>query len=169
MAEENLEIDIKNGVEQLLKMAKNLCWNKISSNCLFILSEIEEGGGQNFLEIQRIRNHKNNKKTPKRLNDIVLELSKIYDILYDVNLFIYKAESKRTIIEIRYYPKYSLDKDYLLLVKDNPPMWHSKLTLPPYHEKGKSKFDVNWEQGGFRHFWKLFWWKMKKEKSFKTQ
>jgi len=168
MIPDNIESDLKRGVEQLLKMASTLCWNKISNNCFFIISEIKEEGSPYLLDKYIIRKQQNDEKIPKSLANIAHDLRNIYQKLYDVNLFIYKAEKRKTIVEIRYYPKSSLEKDYFLMVKDNLPMWHSKLTLPPYHQDKKSKFDINWELGGFRHQWKLFWWKKKIKNISKT-
>ena len=86
------------------------------------------------------------------------ELMLLYDDLYDVNLYIYKALKDKTIIDIRYFLKSSLDKDYLEKVKDKKPMLHCKIVQPPYiHYKSKEKFDVNWDLGGMRYYWNLFW------------
>ncbi len=100
------------------------------------------------------------RKTTKSLKEITNELKDIYENLYDINLYIYKSERKRTIIEIQYYPKSSLPSDFYKKIKENSPMLHCKIRLPYYSENDK-KFDVNWELGGVRHQWNNFFWKLK--------
>jgi hypothetical protein len=39
------------------------------------------------------------------------------------------------------------ESGYFALVKDHPPMLHSKMTIPVYAWEGGT-FDVNWESGG---------------------
>lgn len=76
--------------------------------------------------------------------------------MYDLNFYVYKAGKNETIIEIRYYPNPSLDSAFLEKVKDNEPMMHCKVPIPPYAEGKTKKFDVNWEQGGIRYEWNMF-------------
>lgn len=69
--------------------------------------------------------------------------------------YIFKAGKKETVIEIQYYRKSNFEPGYFAMVKDNPPMFHSKISKP-YYVKDHNKFDMNWESGGIRHFWKHF-------------
>lgn len=158
---ENLHDDLKNATERLLEIARSQSWNSISSNCLFIISEIKDFSHNNLFELRKTRKRENERKKPLPLERIVDELYAGYENIYDINLYIYKSTRELTIVEVKYYPKSSLDKEYFEKVKDNPPMLHSKVALPPYSEDGKSKFDINWELGGFRHNWKMYWWKKK--------
>jgi len=36
-------------------------------------------------------------------------------------------------------------------------MFHCKVAIPPYQKNKSEKYDVNWELGGVRHEWKMFW------------
>ncbi|MCR4030441.1 MULTISPECIES: hypothetical protein [Flavobacterium] len=160
--ENNIEEKIKNLTNQLLELVSLKCRNDVSNNLVFILSNISETdiAGENALVDRHNRNIVNKKKTPKSFNEAVSDLSKIYDSVYDINLHVYKAEKNRTILDIRYFLKSELDTEYLKTVIDNPPMLHCKIALPPYL-KENSKFDVNWELGGIRHHWNLFWYRRK--------
>lgn len=143
----------------LFDLAKQCCWNKISTNCQFIISEIKNLEGGDFLK-QRIQQKKiNDKKIPVSLNEILYELQNIYESVYDLNFYIYHAKKNTTIIEIQYYSKKSLNKGDFEILRKNQPMFHSKIRNPLYQKK-QEKFDVNWEQGGWRHNWKMFWWKI---------
>ncbi|HEY1195072.1 hypothetical protein [Flavobacterium sp.] len=155
----NIEEEISNLTNQLIELVSLECWNDISNNLVFILSNISETG-ENALVHRHNRNIANKKKTPKSLNEAVSDLAKIYDTIYDINLYVYKAEKNRTILDIRYFLKSELDAEYLKTVINNSPMLHCKIVLPPYL-KENSKFDVNWELGGIRHHWNMFWYRRK--------
>jgi len=167
MTKETFEQDIKNMVSSLLEMARASCWNNISDNCVYIISEIKDSNEDS--NQQRVeRNKINKKKIPQSFEMMIKQMKSIYPTLYDVIFFVYKSEKHRTIIDVRYYSKTNFEKEYFEKVKDNAPMLHSKVTIPPYistfdNDKQK-KFDINWELGGIRHQWKMFWWgrKMKK-------
>ncbi|KAA1240774.1 hypothetical protein [Aquimarina sp. RZ0] len=147
----NLEQNLKEATSTLLEMARNSCWNKISDNTSYIISEIKNDK-QNRTERKKI----NDKKKPKSLEKITAELKVFYEDLYDINLYIYKSEKENTIIEIQYYPKSLLESDYYETVKSNQPMLHSKIGLPNYRKNDTDKFDINWELGGIRHEWNSF-------------
>ena len=159
MTKENLHSDLAEATEKLLGMARDHSWNTISNNCLYIISEIKDSNGKNFLEQRKIRKKVNRNKKPKPLQVLVSELEGIYENLYDVNLYVFHSTSKQTVVEIQYYPKSSLDKDYLEKVNGNDPMLYCKVAIPPYSNDDKSKFDINWELGGLHHEWKMYWWR----------
>ncbi|MCR1026115.1 hypothetical protein NQT66_14935 [Cellulophaga baltica] len=151
----NLEHKISESTSNLIDMANDICWNQISRNCEYIMSEINENIESDYSKIAKKRKNINEKKVPKSLNGIIAELSSIYDNLYDINLHIHKAQSERTIIEIRYFLKTSHTEEFYPKIKENEPMLHCKVAIPPYRIKNK-KFDVNWELGGIRHQWNKF-------------
>ena len=156
----NLELNLKEATSTLLEMARNSCWNNISENTSYIISEIKNDS-RNF-NIQRIKkNQVNRKKKPVSLEKITTELISIYQNLYDINLEIYKSQKNKTIVDIRYYPKSALESDYYEKVKNNEPMLHCKVRIPPYVSDKSKKFDVNWELGGIRHEWNKFIGKLK--------
>lgn len=141
-------------------MARNSCWNRISDNTNYIISEIVNDE-RNFFDKRITRKKANDKKKPKSLEQITAELKDIYENLYDINLYIYKSEKESTIIEIQYYPKTSLESDFCKTVNDNDPMLHMKIGIPPYVSNKMEKYDVNWELGGMRYELNLFWWRTK--------
>ncbi|WP_281234626.1 hypothetical protein [Flavobacterium gelatinilyticum] len=161
----NIEQEIQNLTNSLLEMVNTYCWNTISKNVVYITSNISETdiAGENAFVHRRNRNTANKKKTPKSFNEAIADLEKIYDSVYDINLYVYKAEKKLTILDIRYFLKSELDPDFLSVVADNPSMLHCKITHPPYRNENH-KFDVNWELGGLRHNWNMFWYKRKFKK-----
>ncbi|TBV25477.1 hypothetical protein DMZ43_11035 [Meridianimaribacter sp. CL38] len=167
MKKVELENKIQEATSSLIDIATDICWNKISRNCLYIMSEIDESIGKNFFEHAKIRKRINDKKAPKTLNRIVAELSTIYENLYDINLHIYKSLRNKTIIEIRYFLKTSHIEEFYPTIKDNEPMLHCKVSRPfyvtesPNSNKPERKFDVNWELGGIRHEWNKFIGKLK--------
>ena len=168
MTIDTLDKDLKCLTDDLLEMARNLTWNEISNDCRYILTEIIDSD-KNFFEQRKLRKRLNDLKIPKDLNLIVPDLKTVFDNIYDLNLYVYKAKAEQTIIEIQYYPKSSLDKVYFEKVKNNKPMLHCKIATPPYADDNKIKFDINWEHGGLRHEWKMFWWRQEIKKEIKKK
>lgn len=162
MNKENLETKIADATTSLITIASELCWNTTSTNCYYLLSEIDETSGKNLFEGNKIRKEVNEGKTPKSLQEITQDLAFLYDNLYDINFYIYKASKDKTIIEIKYFLKTSHTKDFYETIKNNDPMWHCKIAIPPYLNaigktaKEEKKFDVNWQLGGIRFKWNLF-------------
>jgi len=156
---EDLSKNIQNSVDNLLRLAKMSCRNIISDNIFFIISDFNEYKGENNTEPIELRSRINNSKTLLDLNSAIEILNKDYHDLYDVNLYIFRSFKRRTIIEIQFYRKSNFDADYFALIKDNYPMFHSKISIPIYALEG-GKFDVNWESGGgWHHAWKSFLFK----------
>jgi hypothetical protein len=168
VTKETINNDISEAVSSLVEMANNSCWNNISKNHLFILSEINQDGKNFFL--QRIERKKlNDKKTPVPLNEIINDLKIIYYDLHLIELYIYLAKKKVTIIEIQYILKSNFEDDFYEKIKDNEPMLHCKIGIPIYHQDKSNKYDINWELGGFRDNWKMFWYRLKRKRQLKKQ
>jgi hypothetical protein len=160
MNSNNLQTEIEDLVPKLLNLAKELTGNDISSNCKFILSEIKNSlGNSHVSRVLRIK--ENDKKKPLAFSEIMPKLLIIFDNLYDINLRIYKSRRNLTIIDIRYYTKFSLDPEYKQKVIENPPMLHCGVELPPWLTEKKEKFDINREHKQWLLNWKLFWAKRK--------
>jgi hypothetical protein len=162
LTKNTLAKDIHYAILKLLEMARERCWNDISDNCEFIISEIKNSNNANSF-IERIeRNERNNKKYSKSFDWMIKELEEMYANLYDINLQIYNASKNKTIIEVSYYPKSALILDYLEKVKANEPTLHCQLLTPPYVNSDKKKaYDINWHLGGFVHHWRIYWWNKK--------
>jgi len=163
LIKENIYIDLKNGTEKLLEIARDLSYTLISDNCLYIISEIKDSD-KRFHERDQLRKKENGLKVPKTLVNILLELNVLYPNFYDVNLYIYKAAKQMTIIEIQYYPRSSLDLEYQQFTQTKETMLHCKVSHPAYYSERNEKFDINWEFGPLNHIWKMFWWKRKLNK-----
>ncbi len=144
MTPATLENEIKEAIPRLFTMVRNHTRNYISENYKVILSEIIDND-ENLYEKQKKRKKENDKKTPVTLSALMPTLLALYNNLYDINLHIYKATKKYTIIDIRYYPKSSLDPEYRQTVLQKPPMLHCKVLYPMWLSDKKEKFDINWE------------------------
>ncbi|WP_250254325.1 hypothetical protein [Chryseobacterium sp. Marseille-Q3244] len=155
MNKENLKEKIETCIVNLQRLATMNCWNKISPNCVFIVSDFNEFERPDFFTQRKVRNKINKSKTTLALDIAIDILNKEYHDLYDVTLYIFKAGQKETVIEIQYYRKSNFKTNYFAMVKDNPPMFHSKISKP-YYVRSDNKFDVNWESGGLRHFFNHF-------------
>lgn len=155
MSRETLEKDIKNSIANLVRLVEKECWNKLSANFSFILSDFNEFKRKNFYELTRSKVEINNKKVPQSLETIIKILRTEYSDLYDIILYVFKAKKSETIIEIEYFRKSNFEPDYLKKVKNNPPMFHSKISMPRYWKGGKN-IDINWHFGGLKHTLNLF-------------
>ena len=161
MKRENIYKDIEGATKKLLEISKELSFNNISDNCSFIISEIK-GSFSPVKNYYQIRKVENDKKTPKSLQGIVNDIEKIYDDLYDVNLYIYKAKRDATIVEVQYFLRSSLDIEYQKDNANQETMLHCKVSLPVYVATDRNqKFDINWELGTLDHKWRMFWFKLR--------
>lgn len=136
----------------LINLAKEITWNDYSSEYFYILSEIKDSD-KNARERRKEMVAENKKKTPVPLQELLPVLEKIHDNVYDFNLHVYKTSKKMTVIDIRYYPKMSLEPGYRKQAQDNKPMMHCKVATPP-DRQGNEKFDIHWE-----HYFDNVWWK----------
>jgi hypothetical protein len=148
--------EIEEAVHKLLKMARELTWNEISDNYKFILTEIKDSQ-ENFHVQRQLRKQENDKKVALTLNELMPSVQRLYDKLHDINLHIHRAHKHLTVIDIRYYPKSSLNIDYREKVINNDPMLHCKVAMPPWLTDKTKKFDINWEHKQWLTNWKLFW------------
>ena len=160
MTSKTLQKEIEEAVPKLLEMARELTWKDISDNCKFILTEIKDSQ-ENFHVQRLLRKKENDKKVPVSFSELMPTLQNLYDNLYDINLHVYRANRHLTVVDIRYYPKSSLDQDYRQKVLHNSPMLHCKVAQPPWLTDKREKFDINWEHKQWLINWKLFWAKRK--------
>lgn len=151
MEQEKIRQNIGSATVSLLKMVRESCWNKISDNCLFILTEIQNDDHLDPSNGTKCR-RANDKLVPVFLDEITDKLIVIYPELYDVNLYVHRANIEHTVVNVRFYSKKNLSDEY----QGRLPMVHSKLALPSYIISGK-KFDIHWKFGGVRHQWRHFW------------
>jgi hypothetical protein len=160
MTKDTLQKKIEEAIPKLLDLARELSWNKISHNCKFILTEIKDS--QENFHVQRVLGKKeNDKKVPVTFPEIMPLLQTLYDNLYDINLYIYRAGNQLTVIDIRYFPKSSLDPQYRQKILHSAPTFHCKIAKPPWLTDKKEKFDINWENKQWLIDWKLFWMRRK--------
>lgn len=140
-------------VPKLLELVSNSCYNVISPNLLYIITEINLSVLNSFEEERAYYKKENSRKKTLDLNEALEILAKLYPDLYDVNLFLFKSQKKYTIIEIRYLLKSSFDKEYYDKIRDYKPMLHVKVAIPSYISinESKEKFDVNWQHSLIKH------------------
>ena len=104
MTPNDLVAAVGGAVPQLLKLARELTWNYISDNCLFILSEITDEPA-NAHQRRLVTKRLNDAKKPLPLADLAPALHQLHGNLHDVNLYIYRATREVTIVDVRYYPR----------------------------------------------------------------
>lgn len=126
------------------ELAEKSCTNIVSENFVYVLSQIDINEGGNAFSQRAKRIKENDLKEAMNLEDAGRMLYKHYIDLYDVNIFIHRSETNRTIIDLRYVLKSSFEQEYKRKISQNDPMFHAKLSIPPMLENNE-KFDVNWE------------------------
>ncbi|QEC78464.1 hypothetical protein [Mucilaginibacter ginsenosidivorax] len=146
----------------LIYTARDMAWNKISDNYLYILSPYNGTDKKNCFERYAVRKRINDVKEPQPLKTVMPELLDCYPDLYDIVLYLYRASKRLTVIEIEYRTKDDLDDNYRATVVNDPPMCHSYVVIPPYrtHDK-KRKFDINWQNNTISNRLNIFWWRLK--------
>ncbi|MFP3590536.1 hypothetical protein [Chryseobacterium sp. SIMBA_038] len=159
MSLKKFELDIRDTISSLINLINDYCWNKISPNYSFILSDIVDIKDCNRKEKKII----NDEKIPVNFKHALEFLEKEHSDLHDINFYVFKVKKGRTVIEIQYYRKSNLDKAFFEMVKNNLPMLHAKISMPIYAKNGK-RFDANWESEGLIHQWKTFMYNFKNRK-----
>jgi hypothetical protein len=101
-SQEILETGIRNSVENILMLAEKYCWNKLSPNLSFILSDFNEFKGNTSFELIKSKREINNKKILQSLETIIEVLKEKYSDLYDVVLYVFESKKEKTIIEIEF-------------------------------------------------------------------
>ncbi len=144
MTAETTEEEIRAAIPKLMEMATELTRNKFSDEYLFFLSAINDKQPDLIERLQQQKRN-NDRREPKKLQEVIPELIAIFNDLYDINLTIYKATKKATIIEISYYAKSQLEEAYRETVSAQPPMLHCKVALPPWLGGKNELFDINWQ------------------------
>ncbi len=164
---ENLDRQIGKATSQLLEMAKECSWNNISGNVTYVLRKIEPGAtdGENLHDRNRIRKKVLEQQAPVSLGAAADRLKSGFENIYLLDLYIFKANKKETIVEIEILEKTELDPAYQQAVNHLPPRIHCKVAIPPYSSfEAKDKFDINWQLETVEYQWKMFRrrWKTKK-------
>jgi len=156
----NLKEAIWNAIPALKELVGKLTWNKISNNYKFITSEIKDQD-INFYKLRKLIKSENAKKIPLKLDEALVNLQKIIDNIYDINLHVYKSTKSLTIIDIRYYLKSSIDEKFRETISDRPPTLHCKVEMPPWLKTKTEKFDINWHLNSGWNKWKMFLFKQR--------
>lgn len=166
---ENLEQVINEASHKLLEMLNEHVKNNVSNNFYYVINRPgkENSPTSNFFERNRIRKKLLNSKEILDLKDSVNNLKSFFNEIYLIELYLFKSERNRTIIEIEIMEKDALEEKYRESIKTNPPGLHCKVALPPYVKAGSAEiFDINWQLGSLKHKWKMFCWKMQKRKKY---
>lgn len=121
------------------------CVITIYNQCEYILSEIENSNFINLEEIRRSRINSNLLKNSKTIEEATNEISSIFSDLYDINLHIFQSSKSLIVIDVRYFLKSKLDKQYQKQVIDFEPTLHIKISMPQFQQEQKKRFDINWE------------------------
>ncbi|MEM9846318.1 MAG: hypothetical protein AAF847_00410 [Bacteroidota bacterium] len=156
----NLNQQIQVATKMLLEMAKEHAWNKISDNVKYVVNKFktDQIKEENFFSQNRIRKRHLLSKEQFDLETVVQQLKAEFENIYLIDLYVFKANKKETIVEIGILEKSELGKDQKEIMKEVSPMLHAKVAIPPYIEsKSKTKFDINWQLETAEYKWKMFW------------
>lgn len=171
ITKKNLNRQIEEATDNLLEMAKEHSWNKISGNVKFVIKKVKTDitEGSNLFETNRIRKKILEQKERLNLEFAIKQLKSEFKNLYLIELYVFKANKKDTIVEIEILEKSELGVDQQKIVKNNSPMLHCKVAIPPYIGlENKDKFDINWQLETIEYKWKMFWWRRKTKKKMKA-
>lgn len=160
----NLAEHLKSGTDQLLEMAADHAWNEISSAVCYVIKKVRTGvtEGINVFETNRIRKKLLQSMKAVDLSSAVAELRSIFDDIYLIELYIFRADTSRTIIEIEILEKAEVASDPNSSNSAKGPTLHCKVPIPPYvADKQKGRFDINWQLETPEYRRKMLWWKLK--------
>ncbi|WP_052595239.1 hypothetical protein [Aureispira sp. CCB-QB1] len=158
------KVTLKQMVEDLLNIAEEMCWNKISKNTTFAITLDNEKEWKPWKEKIKAKRKLLKEITEIPFNNAVAFLKKKKLDIYLIELYILKALKNKTIIEIRIRYKNQLDKTYINNISTELPLKHCKIAIPPYIKNKSQKFDINWEFGSLEYKIQMFLWKRRKNK-----
>ena len=151
---DNIKSQLEGASQSLIKLARESSYNRISNNLKYIIrivdQEFESVGS--FFDQYKLRKKINETKPILSLDDTANDLKKYFDVIYEINLSVFKSSNTTTIIEIEIR-----EKDETVELREGAPFLHCNVGIPPY-AKNKEKFDINWQLGTWDHKWKMFWW-----------
>jgi hypothetical protein len=158
MTIEELKDNILDASKAIINVARDRCANIFSDNIVFVIRGFN-GVGLNFFEQQKLRKKIYEKAEKLSIDKVAFDLYNDLINIAWIDLIIYKAEISQTIIEIHIIKK-SINKTETEKMETNV-SFHSGFPIPPYAADSNDKFDINWQQYGFQHRWRFFWWKLK--------
>jgi len=144
-------------------LVEECCFNSVSRNQLFILSEIDINPKENSRDPLLVRVAEIEAKKSKEvlnLKEVSSRLFSIYPDLYDINVTVFHSMKQKTFIEFSYVRKSHLDDGHPCRMSNVEPMYHAKLTTPFYLKDQNEKFDVNWQHQEWKNWWRRLQLKM---------
>lgn len=158
----NLNQQIKEATNQLLQMADERAWNKISRQLKFVIKKVktELTDSKSILNRNKTRKRLLEQKERLDLDKAIHQLKSEFDNIYLIELYIFKACKNETIIEVEVLEKTELSIEHRKTILDATPTIHCKVAIPPYIDlDSNDKFDINWQLETFEYKWKMFWLK----------
>jgi hypothetical protein len=165
---DTLHLHIKDASQDLLRMARDHSYNRISDNLVYIISKPEQEVDQSigFFDQYKQRKKNNDAKSTLTFDAAIKHLVEKFNDIYEIDLYVYKATHEKTIIEIGLIEKNS---DYRKAAT-HVPLLHNKVCIPPYalnpdipvgEPQLYKKFDINWQLNTLNHRWEMFCWVFK--------
>jgi len=103
MKYDTIKIDILNASQSLLAMAKDFTYKNISNNLIFIIRIVDNEFNQisSFNERNKLRKKLNESNPILTIENATKEIENIFDQIYEINLYIYKAEKKGLLSKLK--------------------------------------------------------------------
>ena len=146
-----------------IQFAKELTWNDFSDNFCFVIMPNVLDDSDHLDNDERI----NLEQRKEELNKL-LTIGEVIDRLWFsekvpvwINVSIYKATKRKTIIELMTSRRFRKD-DYMHKNTGFPP-FHIAIPTPPY-QKGNEKFDINWKHNKFKLKFHAWLWRSRNRK-----
>lgn len=170
MTQKALSQNLQSLTESLLGLARQYCWNKISSKVRYVIKKVDTAQIVDIGISQRIkwRNQILKNSPILSLDQAVEVLYKGINNIYLIELYVFHAKKKETLIEIELLEKSELEEAYQETLINHVPTFHCKIAMPPYVSfDSTEQFDINWQLETLEYKWKMFWWNRKMRKLFK--
>ncbi|MFN7119346.1 MAG: hypothetical protein ACK4TA_21285 [Saprospiraceae bacterium] len=172
MTQQTLYQNLHALTDSLLDLARQYCWNTIAPKVRYIIRKVDTAKieGMDLWQRKQWENRILKNSPILSLEQAVKVLHQDWNNIYLIELYIFHAKKKETLVEIEVLEKSELEETYQETLINHIPTFHCKINMPLYLPfNSTERFDINWHLKNLDFHWRMFWFKRKMRKYFKQR
>lgn len=146
-----------------IRFARQLTWNDFSDNIYFVIipNALDDSDHLDNDERINLAQRKDELNKLLTINEVIERLCFLEKVPVWINVSVYKATKRKTIIELMTSRRFRKD-DYMHKNTGFPP-FHIAIPTPPY-QKNNERFDINWKHNKLKLKWNAWLWNYRNRK-----